>query len=48
MRDLHKRKKIRINDKPTVLENNRHFVIFEFKYHAYLLRVYGSYRQVKI
>ena len=38
MRDLHKRKKIRINDKPTVLENNRHFVIFEFKYHAINMR----------
>ena len=25
------KKKIVINDKPTVRENNRHFVIFEFK-----------------
>ena len=54
------RKKIILKLKPTVQKNNRHFVIFEFKYHAinmrdnsdigmyhaYLLRVYGSYKKV--
>ena len=28
------RKKIILKLKPTVQKNNRHFVIFEFKYHA--------------
>ena len=54
------RKKIILKLKPTVQKNNRHFVIFEFKYHAinmrdnsdigmyhaYLLRIYDSYRKL--
>ncbi len=32
------RKKIILKLKPTVQKNNRHFVIFEFKYHAINMR----------
>lgn len=36
------RKKIILKLKPTVQKNNRHFVIFEFKYHAINIRDNGD------